>query len=85
MTLKLRCRPEAIVPVPAIIQRRAWEAAFLAGAEHSARLVEALSADEGGLAWHWLQAMVVAGPATFTWSDCATAFATYRTIFAVRV
>jgi hypothetical protein len=56
----------------------------MAGAEHSARLMEAFGEDEGTLAWHWLQAKVLAGPDTFGWADAGNAFAAYRAVFEAR-
>lgn len=72
---------DAIVPVPPLIKRRAWEAAFMAGGEHSARFREALGESDGVLAWHWALAKVEAGPDGITWASARDAFALYRHLF----
>ena len=71
--------PDAIVPVPAPLSRRAWECALDLGQEHSAAIAsEAV--------WHWLQAVVVTRhPLALTWAECGALFRLHRTVRGVRV
>jgi hypothetical protein len=75
---------EALIPVPAIVQQRAWECAFMVGAEHSAELRRRLGASAGTEVWHWAQACVLRGAEAMTWADCRMAFRSHRLVFGVR-
>jgi hypothetical protein len=80
----VRLALETIVPVPAIVQQRGWEAAFMVGAEHSAELRDRLGADAGDAVWHWAQPRYLAGPDAMTWADCRIAFWSHRLAFGAR-
>ena len=62
--------PEQIVPVPYIVQRRAWECALVLVAEFSDRLAPC--------DWHWAATVAALGPETFTWLECRAAQRLYN-------
>lgn len=73
----MSARLEDIVPVPAIIARRAWECAFELGAEHSKFIGEALL-------WHWLIDRAMRGPDVLTWGECEILFRLHRIYYPER-
>jgi hypothetical protein len=76
---------EALIPVPEIVQQRAWECAVNLGAEHPAELRERLGATTGTTVWHWAHSSALRGPEAMTWADCRLAFRADRAVFGVRI
>lgn len=68
---------DAIVPVPPVISRRAWECAFDLGGEHSDTI-------GSPAVWRWLLAVVDRGPEHVTWHECAALFRAHRLYRPVR-
>ena len=63
---------DALLPVPAIVSRRAWECAFDLGQEHSSFI-------GNETLWHWFQEIVTQrDPEGLTWGECAALFRLHR-------
>ena len=68
---------DTIVPVPPAISRRAWEAAFDLGGEHSDTI-------GSPAVWRWLQSVVARDTAHIPWHECAALFRMHRHFRPVR-
>lgn len=69
---------DQILPPPREVQRRAWECAFVIGAEHSCRI--------GTPLFHYCQHVVCGRePETLGWTECGWLFRAHRDIFGARV
>lgn len=75
---------EALIPVPEIVQQRAWECAVNLCAEHPAELREWLGTTTGTTVLHWAHSSALRGPEAMTWADSRLAFRADRALFGVR-
>lgn len=68
---------DQLLPPPREVQRRAWECAFVIGAEHSCRI--------GSPLFHFCQHVVrVREPETLGWAECGRLFGAHHDVFGVR-
>ncbi len=68
-----------IVPVPHIIQQRAWECCLVLREDHSH-----VTGTSGANARWWCEAIVKAGPDSISWGQAGAAFRLYRNVFPER-